>query len=90
MERKTDTPQPGSIWDHVDDFLRWLPTRDAPDDPPPVKKRAVECYRSKLRHLRAYAGDQPVDLVLLTNYRAHMQFEAPGKHGGPGQKPRTI
>jgi len=68
-------------------FLKHIRTRV---EPPPVGKRAEVAYRSKIRIFFDWLGDRPITAAVLQEYRQHMQFEALGKHGGPGQKPRTI
>lgn len=75
------------MFEHIDAYIRWARTRV---DPPPIERRSEKTYRSKLRQFQTWSAAREVTPQLLNEYREYLQFERPGVHGGPGQKPRTI
>lgn len=78
------------MWEHLDEFLGWLRTRSGSNDAEPVGRLSARAYRSKLRQFRAWLAGRDVTIARLIEYREYLQFEAPGKEGHRGQRPRTI
>lgn len=71
----------------IPDYLQHARTRV---DPKPIGKRAAVTYRSRLRQFANWVGDREITPELLNEFREWLQFEAPNKQGGRGQKPRSL
>jgi integrase len=80
------------MWDHLEEFVEWTRTRV---EPPPVKQRTAKQYRRRLTQFRDWHEGRegrgaPLTPPALIAWCEHLQFDRRGRHGGSGQKPRTI